>query len=124
MNKHYLKMFTLVFHFVTGYFVYLFVKRKNESWDTALINTLFYLVNIAVLYNVIIWSQVDIILTCFVFISVYYAMKNKALLAIVFLILGLNFKLHAIIFVPVIGLLLLPGMIHSFSIKKLESELL
>lgn len=118
-NKHYLKMFTLVFHFITGYFVYLFVKHKNESWDSALINTLFYLVNVAVLYNVIIWSQVDIILTCFVFISIYYAMKNKALLAIAFLILGLNFKLHAIIFVPVIGLLLLPGMIHSFSIKKL-----
>ena len=117
-NIHYLKLFTLIFHFITGYFVYLFVKRENESWDSALLNTLYYLVNIAVLYNVIIWSQVDIILTCFVFISVYFAIHHKALLSVVFLVVALNFKLHAVIFFPVIGLLLLPDMVQSFSFKK------
>ena len=98
--------------------MYLFVKRENESWDSALLNTLYYLVNIAVLYNVIIWSQVDIILTCFVFISVYFAIHHKALLSVVFLVVALNFKLHAVIFFPVIGLLLLPDMVQSFSFKK------
>ncbi|WP_317896543.1 hypothetical protein [Aurantibacillus circumpalustris] len=118
-NVRYLKLFTLVFHFVTGYFVYRITKFKNENSDTTLVNTFYYLINVAVLYNVIIWGQVDIILACLVFISVYYAVQHQSILSLVFLLLALNFKLHAIVFVPVIGLLLLPRMISYFSVKKL-----
>ena len=118
-NTRYLKIFTLVFHFITGYFIYRIIKRENENWDTALVNTFFYLLNVAVLYNVIIWGQVDIILACFVFISVYYAIRHQSILSIAFLLLALNFKLHAVIFIPVVGLLLLPRMILCFSFKKL-----
>ena len=123
-NIYYLKVFTLVFHFATGYFIYRLVKQKEESWDTAMINTLFYLLNIAVLYNVVIWGQVDVILACFVFISVYFAIKQSALISLIFLLLALNFKPHAIIFVPILTLMLLPGIIFSFRIKKLIVGLL
>lgn len=117
-NIYYLKMITLVFHFITGYFVFKLIRNEKENDDTNLINVLFYLLNIGVLYNALVWGQVDIILGYFVFMSCYYAFKHKIFLSLLFLLLGLNFKLHAIIFVPVIGLLILPDFVSTLSIKK------
>ncbi len=48
-NIHYLKSITLLFHFVTGFFLALVIKRKEHSWDTILLNILFYLLSIAIL---------------------------------------------------------------------------
>ncbi|PBQ30876.1 hypothetical protein CNR22_03490 [Sphingobacteriaceae bacterium] len=117
-NIYYLKMITLVFHFITGYFVFKLIRNEKENDDTTLINVLFYLLNIGVLYNAVVWGQVDIILGCLVFISCYYAFKHKIFRSLLFLLLALNFKLHAIIFVPVIGLFILPDLVATFSLKK------
>lgn len=119
-NIHYLKIITLLFDFVIGFFIALLIKKEEISWDTVLLNILlFYFLNMAILYDSIIWNQVDSILTCFAFISCYFAYKKRITLSLVFLVLAVNFKLQAIIFVPLVGLLLLPVAISTFSVKKL-----
>ncbi len=118
-NIHFLKSFTLLFHFVTGFFLISFIKKRIISSDKKIVYVLFYLLNIAILYNTVVWGQVDAILTCFVFIASYFAFKKNVLLSLIFLILAINFKLQAIIFLPVIGLMLLPIIISTFSIKNL-----
>lgn len=124
-NIHYLKLITLLFDFIIGYFIARMVKRQEISWEKLLLNILmFYLLNIAILYNSLIWNQVDSILTCFALISCYFAFKKRITLSLVFLFLAINFKLQAIIFVPVIGLLLLPVAISTFSVKRLAQWIL
>lgn len=119
-NKiHLLKSITMVFHLLTGYFLMIWIKRQNQSWDNALHNTLFYIFNICILYNGIIWGQVDIIMTFFIFLSCYFCFQKKTTHSLIFFILAINFKIQSIIFLPIIGLMLLPVIIDSFSIKNI-----
>lgn len=117
-NIYQLKLINLLFHFVTGFFMALFIKR-NHSWEKVIFFIVFYLLNISILYNTVIWGQVDEILTCFVFISCYFAYNKKVLPSLIFFIVAINFKLQAIIFMPVIGLMLLPVIISTYSTKKI-----
>ncbi len=119
-NINYLKLIISLFLFLNGFFIVWIIKTHKDSWDTLLQKiTVFYLLNIAVLYNTIVWGQVDAALTCFVFIACYFAFKKRILLSLIFSVLAINFKLQAIVFLPLIGLLILPVIISSFSIKKL-----
>ena len=118
-NIHYLKSITLLFHCITGFFLISLIKKKDSNPDSIIISALFYLLNITILYNTLIWGQVDAILTCFSFITCYFAFKKKVLLSLVFTVLAINFKLQSIIFLPIVGLMLLPVIISTFSIRKL-----
>ncbi|QNJ98383.1 hypothetical protein [Constantimarinum furrinae] len=118
-NIHWLKAITLVFHFISAWFVILFIRHKEDTLHKSIIYALFYLANIAILYNSIIWGQVDAILTCFVFTSCYFAFQKRIILCLVFFILALNFKLQAIIFLPLIALMVFPPMIQNFSLNRL-----
>jgi Gpi18-like mannosyltransferase len=125
MDAHikYFKVICVIFHLVTGYFVMRVLYSQGFTPASAFHGCLFYLLNIAVLYNSIIWNQVDIILSCFVFVSVWFAIQKKPEWSLVFLVLALNFKLQAVIFVPVVGLLLLPQLFVPFSARKLLASL-
>lgn len=118
-NIQYLKLISLFFHFVTGYFLICLIKEGEQNLEKSILNSLFFLLNISILYNSIIWSQVDGILTCFIFISCYFAIRKQILPSIVFFVLAINFKLQAIIFIPIIGLILLPEMFLRFSFIRL-----
>lgn len=118
-NIQYLRLISLLFHCITGFFVIRLLKNRSNSWNQSIFNSLFYVLNIAVLYNSLIWAQVDDIMTCFIFISFYYGYRKKILLSLIFLMLAVNFKLQAIIFIPVIMLLILPEIISSYSLKRL-----
>ena len=121
VNIHYLKVITLFFHFVTGYFLILLIKKNDWSSDKMIVYVQLYLLNITILYNTIIWGQVDAILTCLVFITCYFSFKQNILLTLIFLVLSINFKLQAIIFLPIVGLILLPVIVSTFSVKKLAT---
>ncbi len=118
-NIHYLKLVTIIFHFVSGFFLLKWIKKESESWDNTLYTVLFYLLNFAILYNGFIWGQVDAILTCLAFLSIYLAYSKRVTWSLVLLILAINLKLQAIIFVPLVGLILLPQMVEQFSTKRL-----
>jgi Gpi18-like mannosyltransferase len=118
-NLKYLKLFSIAFHIISGYHLLSWIKSNTDLSDKRLLfSAAVYLMNVAILYNCLIWGQVDIILTSFVFASCYFAYQHKILLSIVSYLFALNFKLHAIVFGPIIGLMLLPTMINSFTMKK------
>ena len=115
-NLYLLKGLTLVFDFAAGIYVVKIIKNKYKiEW---LQNSFFYFFNILYLSNTMIWGQVDGILTCFVFISVFYAYKGENGLALLFLMLALNFKLQAIVFIPLIFILIIINIKKSFSFKN------
>ncbi len=86
---------------------------KSES--SRLSYFIFGVLNIGFFYNTIIWNQVDGILTFFIFSTFYFAYFRKTFLSLILFLLGLNFKLQAIVFAPVLLVLWLPGI----SLKKL-----
>ena len=79
---------------------------------------LFSFINIAFWYNTIIWGQLDSIFSTLAFASVYMAIKGNIKNALMFMLLSLNFKLQAIIFVPIILIFLLPFFYKPFHLKK------
>lgn len=115
------RLITLCFHFISGFVLVKLMLKAGRSIEKAVLLSFFYLLNIAVLYNTLIWGQLDAILTSLVFLSFYFAWKKRITPSLILLVLALNFKIQAIIFVPVIGLVLLPVAVESFSIKKLGS---
>jgi Gpi18-like mannosyltransferase len=117
-NIHYLKLYSLFFHIITGYFLVLWLKKVNDNDYVIIFKSLFFLLNIGILYNGIVWGQVDSILAGLLFISCYFSIKKNILLALIFYVLSINFKLHAIVYFPLLGLLLLPMMIKNFSVKN------
>ncbi len=118
-NIYLLKGITLVFHFISTFFLILYIRKKDQTTENIIFKSLFYLLNITVLYNTIIWGQIDEILTCFVFISFYFAFRKRVLFSLIFLLLALNLKMQSLIFLPGIGLALLPIIISRFSIKNI-----
>lgn len=113
-----LKLLTLPFHFISGYLILRMISDNKPTINDLFKLLLFYLLNIAVLFNTIIWGQVDAIMSCLLLLSFYFIYNNKNFLSILFLLLAINLKLQAIIFIPFIGLLTLQNLRDQFSIKN------
>ncbi len=117
-NINYIKTIALTFDFIGGIFLLKIINEKIISSRRQFYFSLFYFLNIAVFYNTLFWGQVDGILSTLVFISVFFAYKKKELLSIAFFILAINFKLQAIVFLPLIGLLILPEIVKNFNFRN------
>ncbi len=115
-----LKIGTFIFDIIGLWFVYKWINKKIDF----LLIFIFCAVNVAYLYNTVIWAQVDGIPTTLVFVSLYYGYNNKMLPSTVFFLLALNFKLQAIVFLPVWGLLHLNSLAVRPSLKNLLLPLL
>jgi len=118
-NIHKLKTFTIFFELGTTLMLFKILEDKFKDTYKAVLFSLFYFLNIAVLYNSVIWGQVDGIVTFFIFGSVIFGYRKKLFLSLLFFILAINMKLQAIIFLPVIGILLLPAVFDKSQMKKL-----
>lgn len=99
----YLRCFTLVFDFIGLWYAWKWMDRRVDG----VFFLLFNLLNIAYSYNTVIWGQVDGIMATLVFVSLYYAHKQKLVLSGVLFLLAMNMKLQSIIFLPLWGLLFL-----------------
>jgi Gpi18-like mannosyltransferase len=119
-NIYLLKIFTIIAEFIGGFFLIKLIKEKISNTYELFFYSMFFFLNIAVFYNSIIWGQVDGILTTLLFVSVYFALKERVLYSLLFFLLAINMKLQAIIFMPIIGLMLLPLMVKQFSLKNLS----
>jgi Gpi18-like mannosyltransferase len=117
-NIYKLKILTLLFEFGITLMLFKILNNKFKDLYKSLFLSLFYFLNIGVLYNSLIWGQVDGILTFFVFGAAIFAYKKKIFLSLLFFVLALNMKLQAIVFFPVIGLLLFPVLLDKSQIKK------
>lgn len=116
----YLRCFTLLFDFLGLWFAYKWMDKKID-FITLLV---FSMLNLAYCYNTVIWGQVDGIMTTMIFISLYYAHKQKLIVSSVWILLAINMKLQAIIFLPIWGLLFLFAVIHKKNWKLIVYSLI
>jgi 4-amino-4-deoxy-L-arabinose transferase-like glycosyltransferase/Gpi18-like mannosyltransferase len=123
-NLYQLKLFTLLFDIIgVGAVVYFLRNVYNRPADRVFIVLCFFL-NVGFFYNTVIWGQVDGILTTLVFLSILFALRNKVALSIVSYCLAINMKLQAIIFLPLLLVVLYPLIYEKHIIKKIGVALL
>lgn len=83
---------------------------------------LLLIANPVFIYNSYCWGQVDGILAFFIFLSFVFMLRERLLVAVFFFTLALNFKAHAIIFVPPFLLLSYHIFNRRMTVKKLFSS--
>jgi Gpi18-like mannosyltransferase len=102
----YLRLVTLAADYWALWIVYKWIGKKVSYHLVFLCAML----NIAYSYNTMLWDQVDAILAAFVIASLYAVYHGKPGQSAVFMVLALNMKLQAIIFLPMWGLMLISGV--------------
>ena len=102
LNIKCLKYITYIFELGSTIILFYVLNNKFKDYYKSLFYSLFYFLNIAVLYNSAVWGQVDGNMTFFVFSSIIAAYYNKNYLAFVLFVLGLNMKLQTIFFLPLL----------------------
>ena len=106
---NYFKAFPLFFDFAGAFAIFFLIKRETKN----LFLPLLLLLNIAYLYNSLFWGQVDSIPAILILLSLIFAIRSQVGLSMIFCVLALNTKLQTIIFVPLLGLVLLPDLLKS-----------
>lgn len=115
---HQLKIFTLLFELGTTLVLFKILNHYWKDTSKAIQYSLYYFLNIAVLYNSLIWGQMDGIMTFFVFSSLYFAYRKKVFYALVLFFLAINTKFQSIVFLPLVVVLLLPAIREKGFLKK------
>jgi len=103
---HWLKAFTLIFDFGGA-----ILAVRYFGWGDAnqrFLLSLLFLLNVGYLYNTVAWEQVDAIVSTLSFVAVVQALRQRAASSFVWLLLALNTKTQAIIFLPPLLLLWVP----------------
>jgi Gpi18-like mannosyltransferase len=122
-NLYVLKNITLLFEMIIGFQLFRLKYLQTKNFEKALLYSLFYMLNICVLFNSVIWGQVDGIFSSLVFLSLLFAYQKRILLSLVMYIIAINFKLQAIVFLPLLGILLLPSLLKKSNIFILIKSL-
>lgn len=107
-QTRYIRLIPIAFEFLTAIAVWWFVPKSRPYAPFIL------LFNMAMLFDSVIWGQLDGIYTCGVVWALYCAWQRKWEWAAVLMILSLNMKLQAVVFVPVVGLLFLPMLLEEW----------
>lgn len=106
LNIKYFKLIMFMIHLGSSYMVFHFLYKLAPQINIQ--NGIFYLLNIAVLHNTLVWGQVDEFISFFMVMSLYFIFKGNTRLGLISFLLALNFKYQAIIFAPVILFMALP----------------
>lgn len=106
------RIIALLFDFVSALSILYFIRQAKEQP----FNILFLLLNIAFIYNSLIWWQTDSIHTAFILLSVFLSLKRKIIWSAVCFMLAVNSKLNAFIYSPVLLFLWLPLLKNNFKI--------
>jgi hypothetical protein len=112
---HLYKLFPLAFDFAGPL---LLVWGLNRSLSGTLTWT-WPTFSIAYLIDTLVWGQVDSVYTFFGIAAVLLALRNQGEGAVVSLALALMVKVQAVVFLPVVGLLLLPSLTSVGRVLKL-----
>ena len=103
---HCLKAFTLLFDFGGA-----ILAVRCFGWgegNQRFILSLLFLLNLGYLYDTVVWEQVDAIVSTLAFVAVVQALRQRPASSVVWLVLALNMKSQAIIFLPPLLLLWAP----------------
>lgn len=104
--RNYLKGIILLFDFFGALLAVRLL--PNATREQRFMLSLLLLLNVAYLYNTIIWEQIDSMYTSLVFGAVLLALWERPVWSLVLFTLALNAKAQAILFAPVLLLLWLP----------------
>jgi Gpi18-like mannosyltransferase len=108
-NLYVIKWITLIFDFLGAYLAVWYVKDKIKK----VAYFIFLMLNVAYVYNTVQWGQVDAIHTFFGFAAIIAALEKRVVISVSLFLIAANFKMQSIVFVPILGLLLLPQTIAS-----------
>lgn len=103
-SVNWLKALVLPFDFLTLVVVIHILKRTENPT----IGFLVFFLNPAFWYNTVIWGQVDTVHTFFALAALVYAERGHWKWSLVLMLIAINFKLQAIIFLPLVLILSLP----------------
>lgn len=113
----YIAGFSIICDYVSAFFVYLIakiiVKDEHLKKNNAIIAAVIALLLPATILNGSLWKQCDSVYSCFLIISIYYAMKKEYNVSLLMLGISFMFKLQAIYLLPMFVLL------YIFREKKL-----
>lgn len=104
VSINWLKALVLPFDFLTLMVVIHILKRTGRP----MMGFLVFFFNPAFWYNTVIWGQVDTIHTFFALAALIYAERGHWKWSLVLMLIAINFKLQAIIFLPLVLILSLP----------------
>ncbi|MCK5812008.1 MAG: glycosyltransferase family 39 protein [Clostridiales bacterium] len=102
-----IKIFSILFDFVAAYYVFKIVELKFKEGFTPYFAYAITLFIPTVILNGAFAAQCDMIFTAFLIGMIYYLMKEKNILAMVFFGIAVAFKLQAIFIAPLLLVLLL-----------------
>lgn len=109
-NLFTLKYYTLVFDVSGALAATWLIKDINRR----IFCFLLLMLNVTYVYNTAIWGQVDAIFCFWGFLSIILALEKRPVLSVLSLLIAVNFKLQAVVYFPVVGLLLLPQFLEHF----------
>jgi len=118
LNINSLKLFTFAIELIGIFYVYQFIRERYKTYRQAALFCLLILLNPAFLYDSLLYGQWDGIYTTLVFMSFYYATRNRLALSILFFFIALNAKIQALVYLPLIGFVCLEHMIEKFEPGK------
>ena len=85
------------------------LKVKNTHWQ--ILSFLLVFIAPTVIFNSAFWGQCDVIYTALCLISMYFAIKDKGLLSVIFFTLAFTFKIQSIFILPALIVCLILGKI-------------
>lgn len=111
--QHYIKAFVLLFDFAGALLAVSLVRVQMQQ---RFMLSLLLLLNVAYLYNTLIWEQIDAIYTSLVLAAVVLALRRYPVWSCLLYVLALNTKAQAILFLPLMLLLWLPYWRNSIRV--------
>ena len=100
-----IKVVPNIFDLATAALIFFFVK-KQATFKVAILSTILYAFNPAVIYNAAVWGQFDAVYTFFLVLSLMLALKSKPIPSAMVFALGLLTKPQGIALLPLIALLI------------------
>lgn len=111
--QHYIKALVLLFDFAGALLAVSLVKAPRQQ---RFMLSLLLLLNIAYIYNTLLWEQIDAIYTSLVLATIVLALRRYPVWSFLLYILALNAKAQAILFLPVVLLLWFPYWWNSIGV--------
>jgi len=109
-----IKIVSILFEYLLAYYVGKIAYMHNKNELTVLIAFTFVPLIPTIMLNGAFWGQFDSIYSAFVIGSIYYILKNKSFLSILFLGLAFTLKLQSVFILPFYFVLLLRGKVKWY----------
>jgi len=109
-----MKLLSICFDFLNAFLVYKILKIRYPQGATALIGAVVFLLLPTILLNSAYWGQSDGIYTFFLLACLFFLMKDRPFLAMIFLGISFSFKAQAVFLGPLVLLLIVKKKIPWF----------